>query len=172
MLVTVSASPIVCSQFSCCLRPQWNKSVSYFDRFIFYCCVCSDCSWFGFGFRFLGFGHGTWAWAWAPEKVLQHFSTVHCFVLLCRTGLLELSSACICISEHVSVPLSLPLAVSMLSLALCWHWKLVPSVCAIATPPVTLHIVSNSKHFGRVNIPRNYNKIWGSTTGLCSVPFR
>lgn len=55
-------------------------------------------------------------WAWAPEKVLRPFSTVHCFVLLCRTGLLELSSACICIciSEHVFVPVPL----SMLSLLL------------------------------------------------------
>lgn len=87
----------------------------FWPFYFFYCCVCSDCSWFGFGFRFF-FG----VWAWAPEKVLRPFSTVHCFVLLCRTGLLELSSACICIciSEHVSVPVPVPLPVSMLSLLL------------------------------------------------------
>lgn len=77
-------------------------------------CVCSDCSWFGLGFRF-----GVWVWfrarAWPPEKVLRHFSTVHCFVLLCRTGLLELRAAClavyICASVFVSVSVSMLLFV-------------------------------------------------------------
>lgn len=85
--------------------------------------VCSDCSRLGFGFRF-----GVWVWfrarAWAPEKVLRHFSTVHCFVLLCRTGLLELRAGClparlavyVYASVFVSVSVSMLLWRSLLAL--------------------------------------------------------
>lgn len=131
-------------------------------------CVCSDCSWLGFGFRF-----GVWVWfrarAWAPEKVLRHFSTVHCFVLLCRTGLLELRAGCLaasacppgCVCICICVCVCICVYVTLTLFVGTENWF---PVSAQSRLHRWLDFVPNSKHFGRVNIPRNYNIIlWGST---------
>lgn len=86
----------------------------------------------GFGFGF-GPGHGHRK---RYSGIFQQFIALCYFAeqVFWSSGLAACLPAWLCMYMHLCLYLYLCLCYSD---ALCWHWKLVPSVCAIATPPVT-----------------------------------